>query len=310
MDQRTLLEAIAEGFRKTPIEAIVSLFIMIGFILLFSLVSFFYRTMVQIRSRNEWQDEYDRLIHSLDLTINELDFLDELARFLVNPVRKILLLKNRNTYQHALTLWKKNGGKNADLELNLIKKIFGEKDSLLPDGFEKPFGTGRPARYITKEGVVYSGYLKSKNGNILVLEKIKKLKTPEKTGLGHLFLQDYRGFISHKVSDFKELDSNSILLHLSGPALSSTKKTTLSKIYVYPDIEGSLPHKSRMILMPNGLGMVENPDGMLKSGQAIKIAMLREINKIYRVNALVVKVSMNKRYAWLKFGYVKKKKNF
>lgn len=305
MNQNALLKAIAEGFRKTPAEAILSVLIIAGIILFISLISYLYKYVTLSRIRKSWEKQYNKVVRIKDLTINELDFLDQLALSLVDPMRKILLLQNRNTFHNAQILWEKKWEKKALIAPDLIKKIFGEEHSVLPEGFHKPFGAGRPARYVTSKGVVYSGTITTRKGNILLLSNVKKLENREDSPVDRLVVQDYRGFVSHSVSSVKAQANNMMELTLSKTPIKEKKQVPLSKIYIYPDIQGALPVKTPMILLPNGMAMIENPDGILKTGQTIKVALRTEIKKLYRVNAFVVKISLNRRYAWVKFGYVK-----
>ncbi|MDA3811776.1 MAG: hypothetical protein PF518_15765 [Spirochaetaceae bacterium] len=305
MNQRTLLETITEGFRKTPMETALNATIIIGIIVLIFLASLLNRLRIQSRVRKLWLNEYNLLIREKDLTINEINLLDILSKFLTDPFRKTLLLKNRNTFHKALSLWKKKSGEESVFAQSLIKKLFTEEQSILPEGFEKSFDIGRPARFIAMDGRTYSGQMTKRNGDIIILANVKKLENNAKSGQARLFVQDYRGIVSHSVSNVKNIDSDSLQLNLSSTGnLAEKYRLSLSEIYVYPD-ESGIPLKNSLKLLPKGLGIIKNTDQMFKVGQAVKVAFRKDSKEIYRVNAIVKSVSLNKQYATLKFGYLK-----
>jgi hypothetical protein len=306
MDQKTIFAAIAEGFRKTPREATVSLMVIVLIICLMSLVPLLYKKILRSKLRKQWQSEYNKQIRELDLTINEIDLLESMALFLANPYRKTLLLNNRNTFHKALSFLKKERGIESVYAQSLIKKLFTEDQMVLPEGFEHFHKTGRPARFVAQDGSVYSGSITKGQDDSIILGNIKKWERKEQSGLGRLFVQDYRGINSHPVSGVTKLDKDSLKLDLSREGNYTRKhKLSLSEIYIYP-LDGSPPVKSNLRLLSKRLGVIENTDQKFKTGQTVKVAFHKKSKEIYRVNGIVKSISRNKKYATLQFGYLKK----
>ncbi|MBI9097842.1 MAG: hypothetical protein JEY91_05170 [Spirochaetaceae bacterium] len=304
MDRKTLLQAIAEGMRNTPEEAFLSVLIIVSVILLFILVSIIYQYVFRKRKLNDWAKEYNGLIRKYDLTINELDLIDKLVLFLIEPQRKLLLIKNKNTFLQALSLLEKRERQIFPLGKVLATKLFGQEGALVPKGLHIPYGSGRPVRLFSTDGFIYSGIQISRKKDIITVDHIKKRNNENKKQQGRLFIQDYKGIITFQVERVRKLSENSLQVQIIDKGSREKVKLSLSGICVYYPGEEE-PLLSRLYFFPNGTYMIEIPNGALKQGQAVKLALREETEKIYRVNALVSGLSLNKRYARLTFGYIK-----
>jgi hypothetical protein len=207
-----------------------------------------------------------------------------------------------NTFQSALTRWKKKGQTTVYSE-GLLKKLFGIEANGLPEQKTPSFGPGRPARFVASDGRTYSGFIGSRDGQTILLDRVMEMNKKEKTGLGYIFSQDYKGIISKPVTSFKELKNGSKLLSISNDP--SHKKVSIAEIYVFvPGTES--PLKTRLIKLKGRTGIIENPGFAFKQEQALKIAFRMDVDKSHRVNALVTGVSLNKRLIRLELGYLKK----
>jgi hypothetical protein len=95
LDQKTILEAIVQGFQKSPEQRIVSLSIIGLMVILLSLLPLFYRLYQRLKQSGYWKKEHDKLIRKYNLTINEMDLIDNLSNFLIEPLHKNLRLKSK-----------------------------------------------------------------------------------------------------------------------------------------------------------------------------------------------------------------------
>lgn len=295
MDQISFFEAIVAGFQKTNKEVIISLLTIFGLVFVFFLTTILYKFILKKRKSHIWTSEYNKLIRKHDLTINEIDLLDELAHFLIDENRKILLLKNDNTLQFALSLLEKKLGRKADFANSLTAKLFGEISREFPQ---------RPVRLFDGKGKVYSGRFASREGNIVTINETKLVKTNETSGAARLFIQSFKGIMSHGVSAVEVLSANSLKIHLLKASLPENGYQMVSNVFLYvPGKEN--PVETSMKISSGGQAIIENPRGLLSIGLSVKVSFRTEIKKIHRVNAIVLGISFNKKYAKLKLGYIK-----
>jgi hypothetical protein len=304
LDQKTILEAIVQGFQKSPEQRIVSLSIIGLMVILLSLLPLFYRLYQRLKQSGYWKKEHDRLIRKYNLTINEMDLIDNLSNFLIEPLHKNLILKNKNTFMRTLSLYEKQIGEPSPFAKDLMIKIFGERGDEFPKGFEKAHGIGRPVRLYTFDGNIYSGYLTAKKREVLTLAVIKVASTEKKNNLGRIFIQDYGGIIYYPISSISQMGENTWRIKIAEKSSKNKKPIILPDVLVHCHSEQE-PFKTPMIIYSNGFCRIENVNGILKKGKAIKISLLKDSNKIYRGNALITGLSLNKKSATLKFGYVK-----
>lgn len=302
MNQQALLEAISAGFHKTTEDLILNISLILGLLLMMISLSVLYNRLSKNKMYALWQREYEGLIRKFDLTINEIDFIGELSLFLVDKRRSVLLLKNKNTFLGALELWKKKEGHISEYSERLLKKIYGveSQKTLMPGS--SLYGKGRPARYVASDGRVFSGIIASRDKKHIQLEDVKSLGIIEKKGLNTLYIQDFRGIYSKTVTEARKTGPTTWTVLLSESTVKN--KVSVSDIYMY--IPGSeKPLKSRILRLKNGMAVIVNPGVKLKMSQAVKIAFRTDKDSLYRVNALVTGISLNKKVVRIKLGYIR-----
>ncbi len=300
----TIFEAIAQGFRKTPEQTVNALLISAGILIIIPLASLLYKAVMKKRTAGEWENDFQAFIREKDLTVNELDLLDDLFPFLKDPRRKILMLHNRNTFLLALGRLEEKTGHPQEFGENLEKKLFGEEKSILPEDLKNPLGPGRPARYIASDGKVFTGRITSGKGNVVGLGFLETMKARTEPGKERLLVQDFRGILIYPVSSVSRTGEDSLRLEVSPRAVKQKDRIAPSSIDLYPP-GTSRPIETRLLQLNNGIGAIENPDGILKTGQTVKLSFRTEFDKHYRINAVVTGLSGRKRIARLKFGYLK-----
>ncbi len=306
MDQKAIFSAIQGRFRELNANAVQNTAVLLVLFLLLILLLLLYRRVQRGLLQREWKDEYNRLIRQFDLTINELDLLNRMAVYLDDRSRKNLLLTNRNTFHHSLKLLESHEGNIPRFSDSLTHKLFSEGTAELPEGFETLFGLGRPVRYISPEGDVFGGQIILRESDRIILGDVRPLRggprNPDIRGEGRIFIQDYRGLMSHGVVKKTVLSETSLQLDL-GQERGRTGEFQLPDIFIY--LPGDpVPLESSFYRVSEGMGIVENPGGRLKMDQSVKVALQRDSNNHYHVNALVRGLSLNRRYAKLKFGYL------
>ncbi|MDC7218796.1 MAG: hypothetical protein PQJ59_02585 [Spirochaetales bacterium] len=309
MDQKAIFGAIQDKFLELHSNVVINLAVLVVILILLLLALVSYRRKIRVSSVKEWRSEYNRLIRQFDLTINELDLLNRMAAYLHDRARINLLLTHRNTYHHVLMLLEEKEEGIPRFSESLTEKLYGTGKAELPEGFEVLFGLGRPVRLVSSLGRVYRGKIITRESGKIVLGNVKLVeddpdKNPEMPGAGRVFIQDYRGLMSHGLSEIRELSETSFELILTERDVADNFH--LPDVYLFlPDREE--PIKTHFLRVSEGAGLVENREGLLKMDQTLKVALQKDTDHHYHVNAVVRALSLNKRYARLKFGYLDEK---
>ncbi|MDC7222913.1 MAG: hypothetical protein PQJ60_04180 [Spirochaetales bacterium] len=310
MDQKAIFMAIQDRFMELQANVFLNLIVLLILLILILVFLVLYRRNIRSKSVKEWRTEYNRLVREFDLTINELDLLNRMVVFLDDRARINLLLTNRNTYHHVLKLLEKKEEGIPRYSESLTEKLYGQGVAEMPEGFETLFGFGRPVRLISALGRVYTGHIITRESKRIVLGNVhllqENLKNSDVRDMGRLFIQDYRGLTSHGVSEIHELSETSFELILSSDEPTRKNGFRLPDIYIFLPGEKE-PVKTHFYRVSEGMGLVENPGGLLKMDQTVKVALQKDTNHHYHVNGVVRAMTLNKRYARLKFGYLNEK---
>lgn len=299
MDVNAILKAISEGFRKTPKEALYSAVGIAAMILTAVLVSGIYGLVQRSKQVKKWTVEYDRLVRSLNLTVNELDLIDQMALLLRDPLRKVLILQNRNTFERALSLISEMDKAPVPYSRELREKLFdAEKIKTSP-------GQGRPARLITEQGHVFTGYLAEMHGEEFLLENTRKHETTRKAGNPRLLVQDFNGIDFYPVTSVKKEEGNTLRIKTDRGTASFIKKQVLQEVFLYLPHEKE-PYSVQMVLFPRKRALIDNVDRCLNKGDIVRLSIKTDTDKIYRINAVVENLSLNRAYAHIYFGFLRK----
>ncbi len=297
-----ILESISRALFKTPGEEIKELLIIVALFLVIPLLSALYRVIHNSRSIRQWQRDFHRVVRNKNLAINEIDLLDKLAGYLVEPRRKILLLENRNTLLFALARLEAREGTPAPLAGQLVDKIFGEDKEAHHATI--PFGSARPARYIASDGQVYTGQVSERQENLLILGHLKKTAEHPPTDESQVYIQDSHGIAVFPVVSANFTPPDSVTLKITSFRNVRAKPKHLASVYIDPG-QGAKPVKARLRGLSGRVGIIENPGKILRKGQTVKVSLETDLNKRFHANALIVGLSVNRSKAKLKFGYLK-----
>ncbi|MBB6481328.1 hypothetical protein [Spirochaeta isovalerica] len=243
-----------------------------------------------------WSDEYNNEIRLLNLSINELDLIDRMSLHLKDRKRKILLLKNRNTFEKALSLVSNNEKDPTPYARELKEKLFGIKFEKSKDGI--------PTQLITETGEVFTGYLIDRKGQKLKIGNISKSSEKRNPGKNRIYIQNFYSLESHLVRTVLLLGDEAVI-EIDERKNSIADRGFLKDVSIYiPGHEH--PEKTRMKLLPGNKALIENPGRKLKAGDAFKLSVKRDAHGISWINAVVTSVSLNGKLARIRFGYLKK----
>lgn len=304
MNQNDLIESIAQGFRKSPEYTIGALTLLLVLVVLFLFIVFWARKSRQRQEILHWQEEFDSYIRHLDLSINELDLVDELARFLISPRRKILLLRNINTFFSALHLLEKDRQVDLRYRDSLEGKLFSSEDISQYQIKKESTGSRRIVRLVRKNGISYSGLLYSHDSNRMVLGELKELPEKELAGAPRLYLQDLRGFLCYTVIKVVKGEEGTLVLNVEPWNRKSPRVLSLQQIFAFfPGEKNSQPLE--LYRLNQRIATVENPGRKLEPGDTLKVSLSQKEDR-FRVSAVVLKRSRDKKTAILQLGNLKK----
>lgn len=302
MGGNELLEMISRGFDKTPSQVFLSIVGILLALALFFAVSriYFYTVKLKIsRSRNA---DFEKLIRIYDLTINELDFLDTLSFYLFDSENKVVLLKNRNTFLKAVSLWKRDFKSESPLAKSIAAKVFPEdiKSELID--VTASYGEERPVRFITGEGEVYSGRIHSRQKDKLVISHVVKRQWSSDKDRGKVFIQDFKGVLCHNTGTWKT-DGDKIEITLESDAIKGGDNPSIESVFLFHK-SSDKPLKTRMKLINENTAWIDNDSKLLAPGDTIKLSLRKNIKDIFHINATVLGLSVNRTTAKIRLGHI------
>lgn len=119
---KTIEELFTKDLSTSPLETALFLFAIFGFFIALYIIYKIHQKKEQKRLLKVRENKWHELIHTYNLTENEVAFLDKLAMTLRLPDKKYLLIADHNTFHHALKEYGKHERADAGLVKSIIKK--------------------------------------------------------------------------------------------------------------------------------------------------------------------------------------------
>lgn len=304
------LESISRGLQLSGND----LWYFISFIVLLTagiIIVYLVMDFLEKHRLRKWAGEkYQLMIREFDLTIREMDLLDQMAVFLINPLKKYLLLQNRGTYSSVLR------------QLSLVRKIPEEVERSLAEKL------GFPYVQYTKQ--LHSTLDISRAVPVAVADSTGNLTLclSEGHSTGRLSLKTIRGTVKLKpgmdvtlyVYTYRYLylfetkvfsvdkDSFSVLeVDTAVLDADSRKKKLELPVYITPESLNYYVWQTEIVRIIKGGAIIRNPDKSIRKGDDIKITFHPVYAKNYHLNCEVLKVSKNKKYIYTVFSHIKRR---
>lgn len=299
-----LLESIAKDFLTTRSDIIMFAVLVAAFIIVFILLSILLRFSERKKIKTVFHEKFEELIRKFDLTVNELDLIGEMSRFLRNRDKKYLLLTNKATFLYALQELKAEKQFSADYAASLAAKI-GVAENLQIDHLNstKKLEQNTPVKIEPADGKRFIGIIvKKQNSSFTVRIKTEGSPVPS-TGKILLYVCNFRGIHFYKVPI---IDTRDNLITFSHSNTMELKKSNI-QLNVYIRKEGlklEKQEKGKVISFWKGGALITNPGKQLRKDDDIRISFLPSDSNPYFTNAEVVKIGKGKKAAEVRFKHL------
>lgn len=306
-----ILKAIARGLQ--PQERTILLFslLIIAFVTAFILLGFLLKNRSLKKVQATFLNAFETQIRKLDLTINEIDYLDILGAYLKKPWKKNLLLTNKTTFKNCLSLLHSHSPKDVKIELiRSISRKAGFEIAVLP---KRRIGTwkvfpGAPLKVEVPGGILFSAEVTQVQEETFDFKTTEPL--PEEDREITVYLIDFSGISGFKTKITSRMEENRFrALHSDIPrtvAWENPEKAGMDdEIIILEDKEGKTPLLARLKQIRPGWLLLEEPSGVLQKGEDIRIFITRRVAGGIWVNGEIVRNSRDKRTLMIKMTHVK-----
>jgi hypothetical protein len=271
------LKAVSRGFISTRSDILIAVSLVGGFILFLLLFSLILKKTENARVQAAGLRRYNERIREIDLTINELDFLNQLALYLRKPWKKYLLVTNENTFLNCCEKLKEEG---AEYPVNLIERIerkagFSKNGELPASAGTRNLSEGMPVKVEYDSGRLCNARVTKVREEVFSLEGEALVSTkapvvvhiPHRTGL--------LAFETRTVGPIKEgrlelRHSETVPEKRWGELGRKSRDFT---VYVKADGKESVPMKTVLYRVSARGAYIENPDGALSRKDDVRILL-------------------------------------
>ncbi len=272
------IQALAQGFQKSPGYVSVGISILAGFLIFLMIAAVVVKRRQVTANRRLALRLYRDRIRVLDLTINELDFIDSLSGCLDKPWKKYLIVSNENTFHNCCEELKKR--KKTACNPAMMQRV-GEKAGFLAPAAEKSKeGTinlvpGTPVKLEASTGKIFDARVTETSRDSFVLEGASLpvqdqslvIHVPHRTGI--------LAFVTHPAE--KGSAQRLVLKHSDEiptrrwGELSARKSNRDFKVFIKIDGSESAPVKTSLYRITRNGAFIENPGGMLTRFRDLRI---------------------------------------
>jgi hypothetical protein len=311
LSQSEFLRAISEGLHTDEETVLLFFIIILGALVLFMVGGRIVRNSEAGKEKKSALKSFNTWVRKLDLTINEIDYLDLLAQFLKKPWKKYLLLTNRKTFTSTLMrLKEQNPDKlRPELSRSISRKAGFEIDSLpvKKDGTRKAY-PGAPIRVQGGGGTFFAGEIVRVDDESFEFSTDEAIP-PDIEDIS-VFMIDFSGMNGYltRISSRKEGNRytapHSEQLHSrkwENPGSTGVD----TQVYILSHETGEEPVIARLKRLRPGWLVLEDPAKSFRKGQDIRIFLSRKTSGGGWVNGEISRVSRNRQQLMVRLNHVK-----
>ncbi len=304
---QTVLDAIKKALNATTrTEEFTFLTIIVSIIVIFSILALILKGTQRRKTRITVRNRYEKLIRKLNLTINELDLIDELSVYLKDSDKKYLLLTNRGTFRHAAEYLSAVSTIRTDLLDSLSAKLgFSHNIDQIPDHTTRSLQANSAVKLSLNSGETADADIYSVS-DVNMLIKTDEIQNQVSPGdYIELFTCSYSGiaFYQLKVNKVKE---NLIEVNHEMESEPVKKKVRL-KIYIQSEDEDYQDHQeSELLLLSQDAAVIINTqEHELHPEEDIRIYLSNDVTRNCFANAEVTRLIKMGKFAIVKFKHIK-----
>ena len=299
-----LLEGIAKDFLTTTGDIIVFSIMVVTIIIVFILLSALLRSRESKKVRTSLLARYEELIRKYDLTINELDLIDEMSEYLRNREKKYLLLTNRPTFLYALQELKTGKAVPEQYVSSIAAKV-GISENLKADNLNstKKLAVNTPVKIEITDRQRYIGLISGSDEESFTVN-IKKpdISIPSQKTLS-VYVCNFRGIHFYRVSLINTREKTLRCSH--SDSMEFVKSNANLNVYIQRE---GIKHESmiqgKVISFWKGGALLTNPDKKLRKDDDIRISFIPSGVNHYFTNAEVVKNARSKTIVEVRFKHL------
>jgi hypothetical protein len=311
LTRNEFLRAISHGLH-TDVQTIITFFtIIVSAVILLLILNAIVRRSAANRAKKSAIALFEKKIRKLDLTINEIDFLETLSHMLKKPWKKYLLVSNRSTFNNCLSLLQsKDPGKlGLDTALTISRKA-GFETAPIP---EKKHGTGKlypgsSVKIVDSSGRLFAGEILEVGENTFEFKTNESLS--EDKGEITVYLVDSSGIHGFTTRITARKNGNRCqALHSDTPRThkweNSGKSGVGNEVYIIYRESGDTPVRARLKSVRPGWLILEDAAGNFSKGQDIRLYLSKKTSGGYWVNGEVDRVSRSRKSLLVRLNHAK-----
>ncbi len=304
---QTVLDAIRKALNATTrTEEFTFLTIIVSIIVIFSILALILKGTQRRKTRITVRNRYEKLIRKLNLTINELDLIDELSVYLKDSDKKYLLLTNRGTFRHAAEHLSAVSTIRTDLLDSLSAKLgFSHNTDQIPDHTTRSLQANSAVKLSLNSGETADADIYSVSDANMLIKTDETLNQVSSEDNIELFTCSYSGiaFYQLKVNKVKEN-----LIEVNHEMESEpVKKKVRFKVFIQSEDEDFQDHQESEILLltQDAAVLLNTKEHELHAEEDIRIYLSNDVTKNCFANAEVTKLIKMGKFAVVKFKHIK-----
>lgn len=302
---RTILEAISKALNSGQNDVAVFIVSLTAVIILFIMLALIINSGNKHKIKKSAFSAYQKLVRKFNLTVLETDLLEELARSLLHPEKKYLLLINKGTFRYSVQKLKGLNKEKLELIESLSSKLGFSSGLKLGNVFStKLFKPGMPVKIEDQEKHVFPAEINSvSENNITIKYKGREYKIKEGEKLTMLACT-FEGFKVYSLTVEKAKEGLFSSKHAEPETL--TRKAVKFRVIVENE-KGFQKEsaKTTVISIYEKGAVLRNTTERLRVGDDIKIYLNHDTGRIRHVNAEVVKAPLLGKTATVRFTHIK-----
>ncbi len=311
LSQSEFLRAISEGLHTNEETVLLFFAIILGALVLFVVGGRIVRNSEAGKEKKSALESYNKRIRKLDLTINEIDYLDLLAQLLKKPWKKYLLLMNQKTFTNTLVELQAQDPGNLQLDLvhSISRKAGFEMESLpvKKNGTRKAY-PGAPIRVEGEGGTFFAGEIVRVDDESFEFRTDETIP-PEIRDIS-VFMIDFSGMNGYLTQISSRKEGNRYIASHSEKLRSQKWENPGSTgvdahVYILSHETGEDPVIARLKSVRPGWLVLEDPAKGFRKGQDIRIFLSRTTSGGVWVNGEIARVSRNRKLLMVRLNHVK-----
>ncbi|MBN2738207.1 MAG: PilZ domain-containing protein [Spirochaetales bacterium] len=308
------LQSINQDFLNNQNSFLLALVIFLAFPLILLIIYVINQYAARVKLIQQLKIKFTKLARHYDLSLNEINIIKQLSRFLQDPQKKYLLLINKNTFNFCLDHWENKypGQTLTGLGILRNKLEFDKYDPLESPKSTYNLYVAMPVqiRPVDSPQLPWiKGHIQAVNDDYINLEIQGKYDPLEQGTRIKLALHDHRGVFLFESSIVGQ-DGSIIRVHHSRNRLvvqrrKYFRKQLNMKVFIKKETNEQEVVESQLIDLSGSGASLNNPDKSFKKHDDLLIFFHTEHDKWLRVSAEVVRLSHGGKTMHIRFGHLK-----